>query len=168
MVNVDDSKPYHGVPLSEDLQREALELLSKGRSIREVARTVGISKTTALKIKHRGIVKPIPVHPATPAVPAIAATKKDVKAATLDKIIDLAGERLIKKLEDPKDLGPVALNVIYGTAWDKKHRNEANAKPVTANLMANLFGSSALEVARSLVVEVMTILPTQHREPAGK
>ncbi len=82
-------------------------------------------------------------------------TKKD-RDASMEKIIDLSAERLVEVLESKEKVGPVALNTVLGTAWDKRYGKEPARGPSPQNLLINLFGASGIgeQIAANLTAMI--------------
>ncbi len=75
----------------------------------------------------------------------------------MEKIIDLSGERLVEVLESKEKIGPVALNTVLGTAWDKRYGKEHTSAVSPQNLLINLFGASG--VGERIAANLTAMLP---------
>ena len=121
-----------GQHLTAETKRAIQALRQQGFSIRKMAAVLGIGKKTVERQLRE-----------LPAGPLAPVTKRDrtAREEALERIIDLSGERLVEVLEGKEKIGPVALNVIMGTAWDKRYAKE----PVhtgAQNVILNLFGGN--------------------------
>ena len=94
----------------------------------------------------------MPIHGKQVASGPVVPIAKKQREEKLEKIIDLSSERLVEQLENEKKISPALLNVIMGTAWDKRYAKEPVDLAAPMNLMINLFGGGVGErLAKSLV-----------------
>jgi hypothetical protein len=115
------------------------ELRRKGFSVRKCAELLNVGKAS---VERHG--------EGVAAGPVAPITKKD-RETKLEKIIDLSSERIIEELDSDRKIPLGQLNVLMGTAWDKRHGKEGADISLPANLMINLFGHGVGEkLARSL------------------
>jgi len=118
----------------EELKNEtikAIQALRKdGVSVRKTAIMLGVSKGSVER------------HGPVDTCQLIAVKTKKDRDDKLEKIIDLSGERLVEVLESKEKIGPVALNTVMGTAWDKRYGKEHAGALSPANILINLFGAS--------------------------
>ena len=132
----------------EELKKEtikAIQALRKdGVSVRKTALMLGVSKGS---VERHGPVD-------TSQLIAVK-TKKD-RDDKLEKIIDLSGERLVEVLESKEKIGPVALNTVMGTAWDKRYGKEHTSAQSPAHVLIQLFGRSGVgeKIARNLTAMI--------------
>ena len=132
----------------EELKKEtikAIQALRKdGVSVRKTAIMLGVSKGS---VERHG--------PVSTCQSIAIKTKKD-RDDKLEKIIDLSGERLVEVLESKEKIGPVALNTVMGTAWDKRYGKEPARGPSPQNLLINLFGASGVgeHIAKNLTAMI--------------
>ena len=132
----------------EELKKEtikAIQALRKdGVSVRKTAIMLGVSKGS---VERHG--------PVSTCQSIAIKTKKD-RDDKLEKIIDLSGERLVEVLESKEKIGPVALNTVMGTAWDKRYGKEPARGPSPQNLLINLFGASGVgeQIAKNLTAMI--------------
>ena len=123
----------------EELKKEtikAIQALRKdGVSVRKTAIMLGVSKGSVEK------------HGPVSTCQSIAVKTKKDRDDKLEKIIDLSGERLVEVLESKEKIGPVALNTVMGTAWDKRYGKEVQGALSPSNLLIQLFGKSGVGVA---------------------
>ena len=60
-------------------------------------------------------------------------------------------------LESKEKIGPVALNTVLGTAWDKRYAKEPAPVLSAQNLLINLFGASG--VGEQIAANLTAMLP---------
>ncbi len=132
----------------EELKKEtikAIQALRKdGVSVRKTAIMLGVSKGSVEK------------HGPVSTCQSIAVKTKKDRDNKLEKIIDLSGERLVEVLESKEKIGPVALNTVMGTAWDKRYGKEHAGALSPANVLIQLFGRSGVgeRIARNLAAGI--------------
>ena len=132
----------------EELKKEtikAIQALRKdGVSVRKTAIMLGVSKGSVER------------HGPVDTCQLIAVKTKKDRDDKLEKIIDLSGERLVEVLESKEKIGPVALNTVLGTAWDKRYGKEPARGPAPQNLLINLFGASGVgeHIAKNLTAMI--------------
>ncbi len=132
----------------EELKKEtikAIQALRKdGVSVRKTAIMLGVSKGSVEK------------HGPVDTCQLIAVKTKKDRDDKLEKIIDLSGERLVEVLESKEKIGPVALNTVMGTAWDKRYGKEHAGALSPANVLIQLFGRSGVgeRIARNLAAGI--------------
>ncbi len=133
----------------EELKNEtikAIQALRKdGVSVRKTALMLGVSKGSVEK------------HGPVSTCQSIAVKTKKDRDDKLEKIIDLSGERLVEVLESKEKIGPVALNTVMGTAWDKRYGKEHTPTVSPQNLLINLFGASG--VGEQIAANLTAMLP---------
>ncbi len=133
----------------EELKNEtikAIQALRKdGVSVRKTALMLGVSKGS---VERHG--------PVSTCQSIAVKTKKD-RDGNLEKIIDLSGERLVEVLESKEKIGPVALNTVMGTAWDKRYGKEHTPGLSPQNLLINLFGASG--VGEKIAANLTAMIP---------
>jgi len=128
----------------EELKKEtikAIQALRKdGVSVRKTALMLGVSKGSVEK------------HGPVSTCQSIATKTKKDRDVNMEKIIDLSAERLVEVLESKEKIGPVALNTVMGTAWDKRYGKEHAGALSPANVLIQLFGRSGVgeKIARNL------------------
>ncbi len=134
----------------EELKKETIkaiqDLRKEGVSVRKTAIMLGVSKGSVER------------HGPVDTCQLIAVKTKKDRDDKLEKIIDLSGERLVEVLESKEKVGPVALNTVLGTAWDKRYGKEVHGALSPANLLINLFGASGVgaAIARNLSAGIPT------------
>ncbi len=129
-----------GEELKKETIRAIQSLRKDGVSVRKTAIMLGVSKGSVEK------------HGPVDTSQFIARKTKKDRDNNLEKIIDLSGERLVEVLESKEKIGPVALNTVMGTAWDKRYGKEPARGPSPQNLLINLFGASGVgeQIAKNL------------------
>ncbi len=133
-----------GEELSKDTIKAMQALREKGVSVRKTAILLNVGVQSVQR--HA----PIGTYPVD-----VEKTKKD-RDANMEKIIDLSSERLVEVLESKEKIGPVALNTVLGTAWDKRYGKEHTPAVSPQNLLINLFGASGVgeQIAANLTAMV--------------
>ena len=139
-----------GEELSKETIKAIQTLREKGMSVRKTALILHVG--TGSVMKHG---------PVETSANISIKTKKD-RDNKLEKIIDLSGERLVEVLESKDKIGPVALNTVMGTAWDKLYGKDHTPAGSPAHVLIQLFGRGGVgeKIARNLthmlpVVEVI-------------
>ncbi len=61
-------------------------------------------------------------------------------------------------LESKEKVGPVALNTVLGTAWDKRYGKEPAPVLSAQNFLINLFGASG--VGERIAANLTAMIPT--------
>ncbi len=133
-----------GEELKKETIRAIQSLRKDGVSVRKTAIMLGVSKGSVEK------------HGPVSTSQLIATKTNKGRDTTLEKIIDLSGERLVEVLESKEKIGPVALNTVMGTAWDKRYGKEPARGPSPQNLLINLFGASGVgeQIAKNLTAMI--------------
>jgi len=134
-----------GEELKKETIRAIQSLRKDGVSVRKTALMLGVSKGSVER------------HGPVDTCQLIAVKTKKDRDDKLEKIIDLSGERLVEVLESKEKIGPVALNTVMGTAWDKRYGKEPARGPSPQNLLINLFGASG--VGEQIAANLTAMLP---------
>ncbi len=137
------------MPKGEELSKDTIKAMQALREKGVSARKTAILLNVGVQSVQRHA--PIGTYPVDSTK-----TKKD-RDEKLEKIIDLSGERLVDVLESKEKIGPVALNTVMGTAWDKRYGKEHTSGLSPQNLLINLFGASG--VGEQMAANLTAMLP---------
>lgn len=134
-----------GQELTKEVIKAIRDLRTQGNSVRKTALMLSISNGSVLKHS-----------PGSTSHENFTKTKK-VRDENLEKIIDLSGERLVDVLESKDKIGPVALNTVMGTAWDKRYGKEHTGVESPAHVLIALFGKSG--AGEKIAHNLMKMIP---------
>ncbi len=134
-----------GEQLSKETVQAIQALREKGVSVRKTVSILGVGK------------KSVERHGARGTCPVDSTRTKKDRDASMEKIIDLSAERLVEVLESKEKVGPVALNTVLGTAWDKRYGKEPAPVLSAQNLLINLFGASG--VGEQIAANLTAMIP---------